>query len=70
MIIEQLYDALIDGGTSPDKAREAARAVAEYENRFHKVESTQRLHTWILNFLVALALGNLWLAFSILARLA
>ena len=34
MIIEEVYDALIEAGASEGKARAAARALADYEKRF------------------------------------
>ena len=33
MLIEELYDALLEAGASQDKARQAARAVATYDWR-------------------------------------
>jgi hypothetical protein len=55
MIIEQLYDALLEGGTSEAKAREAARAVADFETKIHALEgrlqdvqSDVRLLKWVV----------------------
>lgn len=38
MIIEQLYDALLAAGAPEDKAREAARAVAEFQTTLHSLD--------------------------------
>ena len=38
MIIE-VYDALKSAGASEEKATAAAKAIADYDNRFNKVES-------------------------------
>jgi len=38
MLIEELYDALIEAGASEAKAKAAARAVADYEKRFGGIE--------------------------------
>ena len=38
MLIEELYDALIEAGASEAKAKAAARAIADYEKRFGGVE--------------------------------
>jgi capsule polysaccharide export protein KpsE/RkpR len=37
MIIEQLYDALLEAGASEAKAREASRAVADFETKLTAV---------------------------------
>lgn len=46
-MIAELYEALVDAGASQDKAREAARAIAEYENRFSKIDSDLRILKWM-----------------------
>jgi len=38
MIVEELYDALIEAGASQEKARAASRAVADMEGHFAKIE--------------------------------
>src|SRR5579862_6239603 len=38
MILEELYDALIEAGSSQEKARAASRAVADMEGHFAKIE--------------------------------
>jgi hypothetical protein len=38
MIIEQLYDALLAAGAPEDKAREAARAVAEFQTTLRSLD--------------------------------
>ena len=38
MIIEQLYAALLEAGASEDKAREAARAVADFQTVLHSLD--------------------------------
>ena len=44
MILEELYDALIEAGASEEKARAASRAVADMERHFTNLEKE------ILNF--------------------
>ena len=39
MLIEELYDALIEAGASEAKAIAAARAIADYEKRFGRLET-------------------------------
>ena len=38
MIVEELYDALKEAGASEEKAKAAARAVADMENHFGNIE--------------------------------
>jgi len=38
MIIEQLYEALREAGASEERSREAARAVADFQNSLHRFE--------------------------------
>jgi hypothetical protein len=46
MIIEEIYDALIEAGASENKARAAARAMTNYETRISKIESDLSLLKW------------------------
>ena len=39
MLIEELYEALIEAGASEEKAKAAARAIADYERCFAGMES-------------------------------
>lgn len=64
-----LQDALLDAGASPDKATRAAEEAAGYESRLAALDSRLAVLMWMVGTLVAIALGNLWLSFSILSRL-
>jgi hypothetical protein len=64
MIIEEIYDALIEAGASEDKARAAARAIARYESEMGDIRSTLRLHSWMLGTLIALSVAILFRVFS------
>jgi hypothetical protein len=66
----ELYDALLAAGAPEDKARAAAVAVADFQTRstelrleFADVRSTQRLHSWMLGFLIAISVATLFKAF-------
>ncbi|MBT4330036.1 MAG: integrase [Gammaproteobacteria bacterium] len=37
-MVAELYDALIDAGASEEKARTAARAMADYNSRFDQID--------------------------------
>ena len=61
MIIEEVYDALIEAGASEDKARAAARALASYDNRFSQmdnrfsqIDGSLALLKWMVGFNLAL----------------
>ena len=38
MMIEEVYDALIESGASQEKARAAARAIAAYDKQFTEID--------------------------------
>lgn len=52
-MVSEVYDALLEAGASQDKARKAAEAVANYDNRFNKIEQDLLLVKWMLGFLMA-----------------
>jgi len=64
-----LYDALLEGKITEESARKAAEEVAAYDQRLAAVDTRLTLLTWMVSFLTALALANLWLSVSILGRL-
>lgn len=39
LMLSKTYDALLDAGASPDKAREAAEEIASFENRLGAIEA-------------------------------
>jgi len=70
MIIEELYDALIEAGASEEKARAAARAIAAYEQRFSQMENhftrikgDLSLLKWMVGFTIALVVTVLFRVF-------
>jgi hypothetical protein len=70
-MITELYDALIDAGASDDKARAAAKAMADYDSRFNRVDQDLALIKaeivvlkWMLGFVLA---GIVTLVFKALA---
>ena len=59
-MIAELYDALKDAGASEEKARAAAKTMADYDSRFNKIAQDLSLIKaeitilkWMLGFLVA-----------------
>ena len=51
-IIAELHEALMPG-LRKNKTREAARAIAEYENRFSKIDSDLRILKWMVGTMLA-----------------
>jgi hypothetical protein len=39
LMLSKTYDALLDAGASPEKAREAAEEIASFENRLAAIET-------------------------------
>lgn len=70
-----LREALIEGGTSPEKAALAAEEVASYENRLAGVETKLvalggkvDLLSWMVGTNVAVTLGVLWLLLRVASK--
>jgi hypothetical protein len=60
-MISEVYDALISAGAAEDKARKAAETLANYDNRFSrldgavlKVEAELVLVKWMVGFGIAM----------------
>ena len=64
MLVEELYDALIEAGASEDKARSAARAVAQWDRAISDINAKLNLHSWILGFNTAMLVAVLFRVFS------
>jgi hypothetical protein len=47
-----LRDALIEAGASTETAGKAADELAGYENQLAKIESTLKVHTWMLSLIL------------------
>jgi hypothetical protein len=52
MIVE-VYDAFLSAGAPDDKARAAARAIADYDSRFNKIEADLLVLKWMTGAVVA-----------------
>ena len=64
MLIEEIYDALIEAGASEPKARAAAKAMTNYDSRISKIESDINLLKWMTGFNIALTVAILFRVFS------
>jgi hypothetical protein len=52
-LIVEVYDAFRDAGASEEKSRAAASAIANYENRFNKVEADLLVLKWMVGAILA-----------------
>ncbi len=52
-MIAEVYEAFIAAGTPEDKARAAAKAVADYEVRFSRLETDLTVLKWMTGTIVA-----------------
>jgi hypothetical protein len=72
-MIAELYDALKDAGASEEKARAAAKTMADYDSRFNKIDQDLSLIKaeitilkWMLGFLVAGMVSLLFKIFTVI----
>ena len=52
-MIMEVYEAFMDAGASEEKARAAARAIADDESRFAKIESDLIVFKWMVGLVMA-----------------
>jgi hypothetical protein len=64
MIVEELYDALKEAGASEEKARAAARALANYDTRFNRVEGDLTVLKWMVGFNLGICVAILFRVFT------
>lgn len=62
-MISEVYDALLEAGASPEKARKAAEALANYESRFSRIDADLMLLKWMTGFMLAGITGLVLKAF-------
>jgi hypothetical protein len=58
-MISEVYDAFIAAGAPEDKARKAAEALADYENRFNRLDAELIVLKWMVGFGIALNIAIL-----------
>jgi len=70
-MIAEVYEALREAGASEEKAQAAAQAIANYDNRFNrldvnveKIKGEQRLLKWMIGFNLAFTMAILWKIFT------
>lgn len=48
----EIYSALIDAGASEEKAKEAAKSVADYQNDINEVKADLKLIKWGIGLII------------------
>lgn len=54
-MIYEVYDALKEAGASEGKAQAAAKALADYDSRFNKIDAELMLIKWMIGACLALS---------------
>lgn len=62
-MIAEVYDAFLSAGAPEEKARAAARAIADYEGRFSRIEADLLVLKWMTGVTVAGVLSLVLKAF-------
>jgi hypothetical protein len=63
IMIAELYDALINAGADDEKARAAARAVADYKDDIQSAKADLILLKWMAGFNLIFTVGIIWRVF-------
>ncbi len=51
-IVKEVYDAFKDAGVSEQKATDAAKAIADYDSKFNKIESDLLIIKWMVGLVI------------------
>ena len=62
-LIAEVYDAFLSAGAPAEKARAAAKAIADYDSRFNKIEADLLVLNWMTGAIVAGVLSLILKAF-------
>jgi hypothetical protein len=63
-MISEVYDALLAAGAPEEKARKAAEVLADYEDKFTRIDGRIVLVQWMLGFNLAMTVAILWRVFA------
>ena len=53
VIVKEVYDAFREAGVSEEKSTEAAKAVADFDTRFAKLEADLLVLKWMVGLVIA-----------------
>ena len=51
-IVKEVYDAFVEAGVSEEKSTLAAKAIADYDNRFSRIESDLLILKWMVGLVI------------------
>ena len=51
-IVKEVYDAFLEAGASEEKSTEAAKAIADYNARFNKIETDLLVLKWMVGLVI------------------
>jgi len=70
-MVTEVYDALIDAGASDEKAKAAATAITDYDEKLNRIDQHLTKHDgefvlirWMLGFNLAFTMAILWRMFA------
>ena len=53
-IVKEVYDAFLEAGVSDERATEAAKAIANYDAKFNKIEAGLLILKWMVGLVIAI----------------
>lgn len=51
-IVKEVYDAFLEAGASEEKSTEAAKAIADYNTKFNKIETDLLVLKWMVGLVI------------------
>ena len=60
----EVYAALVDAGADDEKAREAAKSVAQHDSDIAEIKASLLLLKWMVGFTLAFVVAMNWRAFA------
>ncbi|MBX9617611.1 MAG: integrase [Hyphomicrobiales bacterium] len=64
LMSSEVYDAFVSAGAPEDKARKAAEAIANFDNRFTKIDGEIAVLKWMTGFGLAVSIAILTKLFA------
>ncbi|MCB2262916.1 MAG: integrase [Candidatus Thiosymbion ectosymbiont of Robbea hypermnestra] len=52
-MITEMYEVFVSAGADDEKAKTAARALADYKSRFNRIDSDLRVLKWMVGAILA-----------------
>ena len=53
-IVKEVYDAFLEAGVSDERATGAAKAIANYDAKFNKIEAGLLILKWMVGLVIAI----------------